>query len=193
MPRSKAFDRSKVLHKAKLLFWKKGYHATSMQDLVDHLSINRASIYDTFGNKWGLFKKAFDLYIFEYTESLNDDLDTEKEPKESLKLFFENTIDESLKDKDKKGCFIVNTSTELIPGENDLEKILDEVRQIVQNHFMEFIKRSQERGKISKEKDPEAIAFVLYSYYNGLKVLIKTNPDKKVLKDSVNSLLRVLD
>ena len=33
------------------LFWKKGYYATSIQDLVNHLSDNRASLYDTYGGK----------------------------------------------------------------------------------------------------------------------------------------------
>lgn len=176
-----------------LLFWKKGYHATSMQDLVDYLGINRASIYDTYGNKWGLFKKAFNLYTFEYTENLSRSLDTEIDPKDSLNKFFEDTINESLKDKDRKGCFIVNASTELIPGEKDFEKMLDETRMIVQNHFQEFIKRGMEHGKIPKEKDPEAIAFVLYSYYNGLKVLLKTNPDKSAATNSIASALQILD
>ncbi|QNL21655.1 TetR/AcrR family transcriptional regulator [Hyphobacterium sp. CCMP332] len=193
MPRSKAFDKNKVLKKAELLFWKKGYHATSMQDLVDHLGINRASIYDTFGNKWGLFKMAFELYIFEYTEKLNDSLDTELDPKDSLGRFFENAIDESVKDKDKKGCFIVNTIAELIPGEKELEQLLDDTRALIQNHFQEFIKRGQEHGKIPKEKDPKAIAFILYSYYNGLKVLVKTNPANALLKKSLKEFLNILD
>ncbi len=48
MPRVKLFDESEVLNKATNLFWKKGYHATSIQDLVNHLGINRGSLYDTY-------------------------------------------------------------------------------------------------------------------------------------------------
>ncbi|MCU0354669.1 MAG: TetR/AcrR family transcriptional regulator, partial [Cytophagales bacterium] len=33
------------------LFWCKGYNATSVQDLVENLGINRASMYDTFTDK----------------------------------------------------------------------------------------------------------------------------------------------
>lgn len=51
MPRVKKFDEKEVLEKAMELFWIQGYHATSIQDLVDHLGINRASLYDTYGER----------------------------------------------------------------------------------------------------------------------------------------------
>ena len=49
------FNEDEVLIKAMELFWNKGYHATSIQDLVSNLGINRASLYDTFGGKKELF------------------------------------------------------------------------------------------------------------------------------------------
>jgi TetR/AcrR family transcriptional repressor of nem operon len=44
------------------LFWEKGYEATSVQDLVEGMGINRFSLYDTFGSKHDLFLKALDRY-----------------------------------------------------------------------------------------------------------------------------------
>ena len=41
------------------LFWEKGYGDTSIQDLVNHLGINRGSLYATYGGKRELFDKAF--------------------------------------------------------------------------------------------------------------------------------------
>ncbi len=57
-PRHKAFDPSTVLNEAVDVFWTQGYEATSVQDLVDHMGINRFSMYDTFGNKHELFMSA---------------------------------------------------------------------------------------------------------------------------------------
>ena len=51
MPRVKLFDENEILKKSMELFWKKGYSATSVQDMVNHLGINRGSMYDTFGDK----------------------------------------------------------------------------------------------------------------------------------------------
>jgi TetR/AcrR family transcriptional repressor of nem operon len=49
MARPKAFDQEDVLDKAVAVFWAKGYEATSMQDLVDAMGIQRGSLYATFG------------------------------------------------------------------------------------------------------------------------------------------------
>ncbi|TET85435.1 MAG: TetR/AcrR family transcriptional regulator, partial [Desulfobacteraceae bacterium] len=58
----KQFDEEEVLHRAMKAFWSRGYAATSVQDLVRSMGINKGSIYDTYGNKRGLFIKALRLY-----------------------------------------------------------------------------------------------------------------------------------
>jgi TetR/AcrR family transcriptional regulator, transcriptional repressor for nem operon len=49
----KQFDRADVLDRATVLFWRRGYEATSIRDLVTATGINRGSIYATFGDKKG--------------------------------------------------------------------------------------------------------------------------------------------
>ena len=60
MGRTKQFDHRTALDQAMELFWARGYHATSIQDLVDHLGVNRQSLYDTFGGKDELFKAVLE-------------------------------------------------------------------------------------------------------------------------------------
>jgi TetR/AcrR family transcriptional regulator, transcriptional repressor for nem operon len=55
MARQKEFNRDEVLHKAMEVFWTRGYERASIQDLVEHMGINRQSIYDTFGDKHAPF------------------------------------------------------------------------------------------------------------------------------------------
>jgi len=45
------------------VFWAEGYEATSMQDLVEAMGINRGSLYGTFGGKRALFLAALDAVI----------------------------------------------------------------------------------------------------------------------------------
>jgi TetR/AcrR family transcriptional repressor of nem operon len=63
MPRQKEFDREEVLHKAMIAFRDKGYEATSIQDLVDRMEINRFSLYETFTNKHELFVETLQAYL----------------------------------------------------------------------------------------------------------------------------------
>ncbi|MEM7335089.1 MAG: helix-turn-helix domain-containing protein [Chloroflexota bacterium] len=62
MARPRGFDEGKVIRRALTIFWKKGYEATSIRDLEEATELSRISIYNTFGDKEGLFLQALDLY-----------------------------------------------------------------------------------------------------------------------------------
>ena len=57
MPRPKEFSPDDAIEKAMQVFWHKGYEATSMEDLLTAMDLNRGSLYDTFGDKRQLFLK----------------------------------------------------------------------------------------------------------------------------------------
>ena len=63
MARTVEFNECEIIDKAMNVFWEKGYQATSMQDLVDAMQINRSSIYNTFGDKHQLFMKCISSYF----------------------------------------------------------------------------------------------------------------------------------
>ena len=65
MARPREFDEGAVLDAAVLCFWKQGYEATSVRDLVAHTGITAASLYNAFGDKRALYEKALDHYVEE--------------------------------------------------------------------------------------------------------------------------------
>ena len=62
MARPKAFDRDVALQGAISLFREKGYAGASTDDLLAAMGIGRQSMYDTFGDKRGLFLAALERY-----------------------------------------------------------------------------------------------------------------------------------
>ena len=60
--RPRGFDRDAALEAAMLLFWRKGFAATSMSDLCDAMGINSPSLYAAFGSKEALYLEAVDYY-----------------------------------------------------------------------------------------------------------------------------------
>lgn len=63
MARPREFDETAVLDAAVQCFWNRGYGATSMRDLVDRMGITGASLYNAFGDKHSLFRRALDHYV----------------------------------------------------------------------------------------------------------------------------------
>lgn len=193
MPRVKLFDETDVLNKAMQLFWKQGYSATSVQDLVSHLSINRASLYDTFGDKEKLFKKAFEHYRKINIEGLNQFFDNQPDVKVGFKKLFDTAIDEAICDTENRGCFVVNTTTELVPGDEALLNILERNKQDIQAIFYNYLQRGKDGGEFKSEKDLKSLSSLFYTLYAGLRVISKVRPNKRELSNSVELALSLLN
>ena len=53
--RPREFDRGAALEAAMLAFWRKGFAATSMNDLCDAMGVRSPSLYAAFGSKEALY------------------------------------------------------------------------------------------------------------------------------------------
>ncbi|WP_168015360.1 TetR/AcrR family transcriptional regulator [Halomonas salinarum] len=62
MPRQTRHDRQQSLDQALALFWRKGYHATSLKDIEGALDMRPGSIYASFGSKERLFGEVLTRY-----------------------------------------------------------------------------------------------------------------------------------
>ena len=193
MARTKQFKEEETLLKAVDLFWKKGFHATSMQDLVDGLGISRSSLYDTYGGKDELFAKAFSKYRESAGTNMKQHLAEFTSVKEGLLKLFEKNIDGTLNDPDAKGCFVVNVTTELVPSDKALKEVVFENRRASEELFLSYLQKGVETGEIPKEKDLPSIASMLFTLNNGLQVVAKTKPSKEELMNMVKVALQVLD
>lgn len=193
MARTKAFDKEQVLEKAKLLFWRKGFHATSIQDLVDHLGINRASIYDTYGGKNELYTLAFKSYQQQQSNYIEERLAQFNSPKEGISKFLKEAVESTLKDQEKKGCFVVNCTTEYLPHYPEFLPALLENKENFIRLFTSKINEGQKRGEINKKHKAKYIANFIYTYLSGLRVVSKVDQDKEEMKNSIKIILNYLD
>lgn len=193
MPRLKQFNEDAVLQKAMCIFWKNGYHATSIQDLVNGLGINRASLYDTFGGKRALFDKTIQQYITENNTNIAKFLASQPSVKAGFRALFTMAIDEAICDADRKGCFVVNVTTELVPGDDEIQRLLDANRLSFEKLFFDYLSTGVERGEISSEKDLKSIARLLFTLHGGTMVIAKVNPDREKLLATVDTALLLLD
>jgi AcrR family transcriptional regulator len=61
--RPREFDRAAALEAAMLLFWRKGFASTSMNDLCEAMGVRSPSLYAAFGSKEALYLEAVDHYV----------------------------------------------------------------------------------------------------------------------------------
>src|ERR1700722_16193519 len=61
--RPREFDREAALQAAMIVFWRKGFAGTSMNDLCEAMGIRSPSLYAAFGSKEALYLEAIDRYV----------------------------------------------------------------------------------------------------------------------------------
>lgn len=193
MPREKQFEDEAVLRQAMELFWKQGYHATSIDDLVGHTGINRASLYHAFGGKRNLFEQALATYQRNSAAAVRNFLASQSSVKQGFRGMFMYAIDEVLADPDGKGCFVVNTTTELMPGDEIMEQALLQNQALFEEIFYDFLEKGVASGEISAQKNLREVAAYLFMVNNGLKVLSKINRDRSKLEGMITQALCALE
>lgn len=193
MARKKAFDPDVALDKAMTLFWQKGYMATSIQNLVDHLEIRPRSLYDTFTSKHDLFIAALGRYRALRASQTSTIRDSLSSPKAIIQAMFEGFAAEAVTDRGRKGCFFVNSAVELAGQDEVVTLKSKETYQNMEFVFQTFLDQAQQAGELSADKDIRALAQYLTNAMFGIRVMAKMNPDKEVLTNIVQLTLSTLD
>lgn len=192
MARTREFDEIEVLDKAVDLFWRKGYNATSANDLVAELGLSRSSLYATFGDKRSLFVKSLDRYRRQAVQKMKTLVEESEDLPQSIAEIFRMVVDQDITAQIPKGCFIVNSSIELAPHDQEIAKIVNANMQDVESTFEMAIKKGQQKGQVSKSHSAKALARFLFNNISGLRVAVKSNNDKAALDDVIQVSLSVL-
>jgi TetR/AcrR family transcriptional repressor of nem operon len=170
------------------LFWRKGYEAASMQDLVDHVGIGRGSLYAAFGSKHELYLLALDRYAEEFDKHALDKLSRSGPALPAVREFVKGFLLDAL--ADDRGCLVTNSAVECAhdrPIVRRVESNWDGLETVVASALM----RAHNQGELSADKDPRALARFLVTLVQGLRVIAKV-PDERRMRDAVDQALTLL-
>lgn len=192
MSRTKEFDPDAVLQKALELFWERGYEATSMADLVQHLGIARASIYATFGGKHDLYVRALDRYVQSRDPGLVEMLSQPGPVLPAVRALVEAYAAESACDERRRGCMVVNAAVEVIPHDPQAARRVEASWDTLETALTSALTRARAQGEIPEGKDPRALARFLLVVLQGMRVLGRAHPDPGRVRDAAEQALSVL-
>lgn len=192
MPRPKEFDTAEALDKAMQVFWHKGYEATSIDDLLTAMDLNRGSLYDTFGDKHQLFLACLDRYC---TGLMGERLKQLEQPGPGLaaiKQFIATMGEGMFGDPSRRGCLLANTAMELAPHEKDIGLRVSRSIARVEEAFFNALTRAKRQGELRKEQDPRSLARYLTGIMQGVVVMFKAGAPEETLRDIMKTGLSVL-
>jgi TetR/AcrR family transcriptional repressor of nem operon len=186
MARPREFDEVAVLDTAMRCFWERGYEATSVRDLAKSMGITGASLYNAFGDKRSLYRQALDHYV---ERSFVDRVGRFEQlpPREAIGSFFNEIVERSLEDAQRKGCMLVNSALEVAPHDPDFQHVVSNVLVQVEAFFTRCARNGQAAGTITTSQPAEDLGRLLLSTLLGLRVLARTRPERELLEGLARS------
>lgn len=192
MARPREFDEEAVLDAAMHCFWAQGYEATSVRDLINKTGITSASLYNAFGDKRALYRKALDHYV---EDSIADRLRrcAELAPREAIGTFFAEILRRSLADREQKGCLLVNAALDVAPHDPEFRRAVAEVLVRIEGFFLKCVEAGQANRTISRSLPPEQLARHLLGVLMGIRVLARVRPERALLEGVASVALALLE
>ncbi len=185
---AKRFDPDAALEAALQAFWARGYAATSAQDLVEAMGINRGSWYATFGSKADLYRRALRRYCRRDLDAWRDRLAGDEPFADAVRQILEHNVEQLVADPDRRGCMLANAAAEVRPGQEGDEEVaaaLDALHEV----FAAAAAAAVDRGELAPATDPEAVAAYLVVAIHGFRLAGKARPDARRLRAAVDGIV----
>ncbi|GAB3726284.1 TetR/AcrR family transcriptional regulator [Amycolatopsis oliviviridis] len=176
MSRVKEFDVDAACEAALELFWRQGYEATSVSDLVAELGIGKASLYATFGTKHELYLAVLNRYIARGNVRFVEDFAGPGPALAGVRRLIDRYLAEILDESGRKGCFVVNAAMEMMPRDPDVARVVERSWDALELALRMALSRAKAQGELDDAVDPEELAGFLLTVLQGMRVLGK-GPD----------------
>ena len=179
MARPPKFDREKVLWKATVLFWERGYRGVSINDLVKATGLLPGSIYAGFGNKEGLFLACLESYS-DMADQLRAGFEKVSSPLACVRDFFHEMVNQSCNVEGGRGCFIVNASLECDESETAIKAKVRSCMDKGEAWLKTQLDEAQNTGELRADTDTAQLAACLMGSVFGFRVMSRAQvgPEK---------------
>jgi len=178
--RPREFDREDALHKAKTIFWQRGYEGTSLSDLVAALGIASARIYAAFGSKENLFREAIALYLAE-EGAFADKAMREPDTRLALEQLLTQAVETYTRRNQPHGCMVVLSLTNYSRENENIMFWLAGYRQARTASVIQRLKQGVESGELPEKTNVQALGDYFATLLHGISVQARDGVSRKHL------------
>lgn len=191
MARPVEIDRATTLKVATQVFWRQGYTATSMNQLLRAMNIGSGSFYAAFDSKAELFKRVVDAYG-RWSEKQWAQMRARHQGLDVIRVFLEKTlINVKLSDR-QKGCLLVNSVLELADVEDELYQHARNALGTLESEIRACVEEARELGALNTRVTDDALVGLLMSQIHGLRVESRLGLTKNKARQRVSALLELV-
>jgi len=182
--RSRSYDEGQVLTGAMHAFRRSGYSGVSIPELEVATGLSAGSIYNSFGDKRGIFLAAFAHYL---KAVLDRRISTFAKPANGLsglRQLFLSLLREP--DGETFGCLITNSAIEFGSDDAASEQTVLKGFEILQRLFVERLAAAKAANRLKDDVDPNVGAVRLLALYQGVLVLIRGGYEPRMIRRAID-------
>lgn len=186
------FDPETALDAAMGVFWRQGFEATSLADLLQAMGLSKSSFYNEFGSKQQLFEACLGRFRERQVERMRTALTSAASPLEFVRAMLLANAAEARGAGPRKGCLIMNTATEFAGRDPAVARLVSEAARDFANMFRVAIETAQEQDEIPPDANPEILARYLLTTMAGLRTMVKAGLPPNEIEQIVELALKAL-
>jgi TetR/AcrR family transcriptional regulator, transcriptional repressor for nem operon len=187
MARPKAFDEEQALDAAIGAFREHGFEGTSAEMLVRAMRIGRQSLYDTFGDKWQLYRSSVRRYVAAEAQAHLAALRSEPRAIEGIRAMIDRLVANA-----GKACLGVNSICEFGLTKPEVAEIRDAAGRVIRDAIVMRVREAQSEGDVASDLDPDEVAGFLSASFAGIRIAARGGANTRQLRALGRFALRAL-
>lgn len=191
MARPVQIDRDKALKVAREVFWRQGYAATSMNQLLTSMNIGSGSFYAAFGSKPELFAQVIEKYDT-WSAAEWERIRTTKAGLDAISEFLNATVVD-VSDKNRlKGCLLVNSILEMEGVDTELHQQLVDRFKGLEHILSPCLQEAQDSGTLREDVSiAEGVGYLMTNIH-GLRVASRAGLSRAEARRRVQVLINMI-
>jgi TetR/AcrR family transcriptional regulator, copper-responsive repressor len=190
--RPRAYEPDVALGKALDLFRKRGFAATSLDDLSAATGMNRPSLYGAFGDKRELYIKSYQRYRDDARAAMIDIFREELPIRERLTRIYAVALDIYLSGDSPRGCFTVVTAASDAVTDPEIRALALDGFVELDKGFASCFRRAREKGELSATADIAVLGQLASATLHTIALRARARVPRKELEAIVNGAIDVM-
>ena len=187
MARPKEFDVDTAVEAAIGVFRKHGFEGTSAQMLVDAMGIGRQSLYDTFGDKWGIYRAAVKRYSQDEVQTHAEMLASRERAIEGIRAMLDRVASEA-----NRECLGLSATVEFGCTKPELVKLREASSATLARAMKSALAKARVQGDVGADLDLDQLATFLITTISGLRLAARAGVGSDQVSALVDIALRAL-
>lgn len=188
----KELTRQHIIEKAAIVFNRKGYAGTSMDDIMKATGLKKGGIYGNFKSKNAIAVEAFDYAVALVTKRVRKRSLQKSKSYEKLQASIDFYREHIFNEPVEGGCPILNMAPEVDDTNPELRGRVVKAMENWQYSIQRVIEKGIQKGEINSDVHPEEFAIFFVAALEGGILLSRANKQSKHLHVVLNQLEKMI-